>query len=95
MYNFPHLMYFQTGTGPISPNQKSKNRCLRSSRLWMVYKKFFVLKKFTQFTEKRPCWSLILNKVASLAQVLSCEFSEIVKNNFLAGHLRLTTSDVC
>ena len=94
MYNFPHLMYFQTGTGPISPNQKSKNRCLRSSRLWMVYKKFFVLKKFAQkFTEKRPCWSLILNKVAS--QVLSCEFSEIVKNNFLAGHLRLTTSDVC
>ena len=93
MYNFPHLMYFQTGTGPISPNQKSKNRCLRSSRLWMVYKKFFVLKKFAQFTEKRPCWSLIPNKVAS--QVLSCEFSEIVKNNFLAGHLRLTTSDVC
>ena len=95
MYNFPHLMYFQTGTGPISPNRKSKNRCLRSSRLWMVHKKFFVLKKFAQFTEKRPCWSLILNKVANLAHVLSCEFSEIVKNNFLAGHLRLTTSDVC
>ena len=64
-----------------------------------------ILRNFTKFTEKHLCQSLFFNKVAdlrplacnfikkeTLAQVLSCEFCEISKNNFFAEHLWTTAS---
>ena len=44
-----------------------------------------VLKKFAKFTEKHLCQSLFFNKIAgikkeTLAEMFSCEFSEIFKN---------------
>ena len=69
----------------------------RSSRRRCSVKKG-VLKNFAKFTGKHLCQSLFLNKVAGdacnfikkeiLAQVFSCEFSEIYKNTFLTEHLR-------
>ena len=50
------------------------------------------------------CESLFFNKVAgltpaallkmTLAQMLSCEFCEVSKNNFFAEHLRATASEI-
>ena len=55
-------------------------------------------------TKKHLCQSLFSNKVAglrpailfkkALAQVISCEFCEMFKNNVFAEHLRATTSDI-
>ena len=54
--------------------------------------------------KKHLCQSLFSNKVAglrpailfkkALAQVISCEFCEMFKNNVFAEHLRATTSDI-
>ena len=63
-----------------------------------------VLKNFTKFSEKHLCQSLLFNKVAglrtasllkkTLAQVFSCEFWEIFKNNYFEKHLRMVASDI-
>ena len=57
-----------------------------------MFSKKGVLRYFTKFTGKHLCQSVFFNKVAglrpatllkkTLAQVFSCEFSEISKNNF-------------
>ena len=59
-----------------------------------------VLGNFTKFTGKHLCQSLFFNKVAglrpikkeTLAQVFSCEFYEISKNNVFTEHLWKTAS---
>ena len=60
-----------------------------------------VLRSFAKFKGKPVCQSLFLNKKtfknvfikrATLAQVFSCEFYEISKNNFFTEHLRTTSS---
>ena len=60
-----------------------------------------VLINFAKFTEKDLCQSLFFNKVAdqranlkTLAQVFSCEFYEISKNNFFTEHLQATASEM-
>ena len=63
--------------------------CYRSSRPKVFCKKR-VLRNFAKFTGKRLCQSLFFNKVAglnfikkeTLAEVFSCEFSEISENTF-------------
>ena len=64
----------------------------------LFYKKS-VLKNFAKFTRKHLCQSLFFNKVAglrpkreTLAQVFSCEFSEIFKNTFFTEHHQATPS---
>ena len=57
-----------------------------------------VLRNLAKFTGKHLCQRFFFNKVAgqacnfikkeSLAQVFSCEFCQISKNNFLTEHLR-------
>ena len=51
-----------------------------------------VLRKFAKFTGKHLCQSLFFNfiKKETLAQVFSCEFCEISKNNFFTEYLRTT-----
>ena len=59
-----------------------------------------VLRNFAKFTGKHLCQSLFFNEVASaacnfikketLAQVFSCEFCEISKNNVFTEHLCTT-----
>ena len=61
-----------------------------------------VLRNFPKFIGKHLCQSLFFNKVAggacnfnkkeTLAQVFSCEFSEISKNTFFTEHLWVTAS---
>ena len=62
-----------------------------------------VLRSFAKLTGRHKCHSLFFNKVyrpqacnfikeETLAQVLSCEFSEISKNTFFTEHLRMTAS---
>ena len=60
-----------------------------------------VPKNFSKFAGKHLCLSLFFNKVASLktllkkktlAQVLSCEFSEIFQNTLFTEHLWMTAS---
>ena len=54
-----------------------------------------VLRNFAKFTGKRPCQSLLLNKVGAcnsikkvtLAQVFSYEFCKTSKNTFFTEHL--------
>ena len=57
-----------------------------------------VLRNFAKFTGKQLCQSIFLNKVAgqkacnfiekeTLAQVFSCEFTEVSKNTFFIEHL--------
>ena len=68
-----------------------KKKFFRSSRPEVFCKKSF-LRNFAKFTGKYLCQSLFFNKVAgqacnfikkeTLAQVFSCEFCEISKNNF-------------
>ena len=53
-----------------------------------------VLRNFTKFTGKHICQSLFFNKKETLAQVLSCEFCEIFKNNFFTEHLWTTASNL-
>ena len=69
-----------------------------------------ILRYFAKFTGKHLCQSLffnevVLNKVAgslacnfikkeALAQVFSCEFSEISKNTFFIEHLRAAASNI-
>ena len=69
-----------------------------------------ILRYFAKFTGKHLCQSLFFNKVAlnkvagslacnfikkeALAQVLSCEFSEISKNTFFIEHLRAAASNI-
>ena len=59
-----------------------------------------VLRNFAKFTGKRPCQSLLLNKVGAcnsikketLAQVFSYEFCKSSKNTFFTEHLWATAS---
>ena len=52
------------------------------------------LVNFTKFTGKHLCQSLFFNKVKETpAQVFSCEFGEISKNNLFTEHLCTTASD--
>ena len=57
-----------------------------NSRQEMFYKKGF-LRDFVKYTEKHLCQGLLFKK-ETLAQVFSCEFCEISKNNFFTEHLR-------
>ena len=67
-----------------------------------VFCKKVALRIFAKFTGKHLCQSLYFNKVAglaynfikkeTLAQMFSCEFYEISKNNFFTEHLRTTSS---
>ena len=59
---------------------------VRSSRQEVFCKKS-VLRNFAKFTGKHLCHSLFFKKEV-LAEVLSCEFSEISKNTFSYRHLR-------
>ena len=56
-----------------------------------------VLRNFTKFAVKHLRQSLFLNKVSikkeTLAQMLSCEFSEISTNTFFIYHLWATASE--
>ena len=73
----------------------------RSSH-WSCSVRKGVLRNFTKFTGKHPCQSLFFNKVAgqacnfikkeTLAQVFSCKFCEISKNNFFVEHVWSTAS---
>ena len=74
-----------------------------SHQRWSIIKS--VLQNFAKLTEKHLCQCLFFNKVAglktatlikkeTLAQVFSCEFSEIFKNVFFTEHLRTTASNV-
>ena len=58
----------------------------RSSRPKVLCKKG-VLGNFTKFRGKHLCQSLFFNK-ETLAQVFSCKFCEISKNNFFTEQLR-------
>ena len=59
------------------------------------------LTNFTKFTGKHLCWSLFLNKVAGLlkketpAQLFSCEFGLIFKNNFFYRTPPVAATDSC
>ena len=63
-----------------------------------------VIRNFATFTGKHLCQSLFFNKVAGAvcnfitkeapAQMFSCEFWEIFKNNFLHGTLLVAASDL-
>ena len=44
--------------------------------------KLHALSNFAKFTQKHLCQSLIKLQAEALAQVFSCEFCEICKNNF-------------
>ena len=62
----------------------------------VLYKKA-VLKNFSNFTGKHPCWSLFFNKVAGLkrlkcfsTQVLSCEVCETFKNTYLTLYFAIS-----
>ena len=66
-----------------------------------VFYKKVVLVNFAKFTGKHLCQNLFFNKVAvlrpagllekeTLAQVFSCEFYEINKNNFFTEHFHAT-----
>ena len=63
--------------------------------------KKIVLKNFAKFTGKHLYLRLFFNKVTyiskkeTLAQVFSCEFSEIFKNTFFIEHLLVTASESC
>ena len=50
-----------------------------------------VLKNFVNFTRKPLCQSYFIKKEA-VAQMFSCEFSEIFKNTFFTEHFRATSS---
>ena len=62
-----------------------------------------VLRNFTKFTGKHLCQSFFFNKVPglnfiekdTLAQVFSCEFCEISKNNFFYRTPPVAASDNC
>ena len=74
----------------------SKHTLYKQKQPPEVFYKKSVLRDFTKFTGKHLCQSLSFNKVAGLssatllkkrlAQVFSCEFYEIFKNNFFTGH---------
>ena len=72
---------------------------LRSSRAYVFYERG-VLQNVAKFTEKHVCQSLFLIKLSlhlylkrNLAHVFSCEFFEIIKDNFFKKHLRSTASE--
>ena len=94
IFNFPAQKYCHTTNVVYISDTKSKEYKAgryRSSRP-EVFSKKGVLRYFTKFTGKHLCQSVFFNKVAglrpatllkkTLAQVFSCEFSEISKNNF-------------
>ena len=74
----------------------SKHTLYKQKQPPEVFYKKSVLRDFTKFTGKHLCQSLSFNKVAGLssatflkkrlAQVFSCEFYEIFKNNFFTEH---------
>ena len=65
---------------------------VRSSRPEVFCKKSN-LRNFTKFTGKYLCQRLFFNiKKESVAQVFSCEFCEISKNNIFTEHFRTTAS---
>ena len=74
----------------------SKHTLYKQKQPPEVFYKKSVLRDFTKFTGKHLCQSLSFNKVAGLssatflkkrlAQVFSCEFYEIFKNNFFTVH---------
>ena len=49
-----------------------------------------VLKKFTKFTGKYPCQSLLFNKVSG--EIFSCGFCKIFKSTFFTEHIWTTAS---
>ena len=65
-----------------------------------VFCKKGILRNFAKFTGNHLCQSLYFNKIAdlrpatldsgTLAQVFSCEFCKIFKNNFFTEHLSTT-----
>ena len=57
-----------------------------NSRQEVFYRKGF-LRNFVKYTERHLCQGLLFKK-ETLAQVFSCEFCEISKNNFFTVHLR-------
>ena len=72
---------------------------LRISRTYVFYKRG-VLQNVTKFTEKTRVAELIFKKVKlatafkkTPAHVISCEFFEIIKDNFFIKHLRATASE--
>ena len=94
IFNFPAQKYCHTTNVVYISDTKSKEYKAgryRSSRPEVCSKKG-VLRNFTKFTGKHLCHRVFFNKVAglrpatllkkTLAQVFSCEFSEISKNNF-------------
>ena len=74
----------------------SKHTLYKQKQPPEVFYQKSVLRDFTKFTGKHLCQSLSFNKVAGLssatflkkrlAQVFSCEFYEIFKNNFFTEH---------
>ena len=73
----------------------------RQKQLPEVFYEKVVLVNFAKFTGKHLCQNLFFNKVAvlrpagllekeTLAQVFSCEFCEINKNNFFTEHFHAT-----
>ena len=74
----------------------SKHTLYKQKQPPEVFYKKSVLRDFTKFTGKHLCQSLSFNKVAGLssatflkkrlAQVFSCEFYEIFKNNVFTEH---------
>ena len=57
-----------------------------------VFWKIGALRNFAKFKGKHLCWGHFLIKISikkTQAEVLSCEFCEILKNNFFTEHLRL------
>ena len=51
-----------------------------------------IARNFTKFTGKHLYQSLFFNKKKTLAQMFSCEFSEISQNTFFTEHLWTTAS---
>ena len=77
----------------LTPNSHKPSNFVLKQPPEMFYKKC-VLKNFAKFTWNHQYQSLFFNKVAcnfitteTLAQVISCEFCEIFKNNFFTEYL--------
>ena len=63
-------------------------RQTNKSSHWRCSVKRGVLRNFAKFTGKNMCQSLLFNKVATPAQVFSCEFCEILRRPILRNTSR-------